>query len=138
MPPVVRRLPAYEPPVGAARGLDSIPRPRPRPVWVPPPEVPPPVLDAARLIWVVLEVLDGRRPARVLRSVAVPAVVARLSGLVRVRTTRMVRAPRVCHPTRLVAEISVTVRREGRALAVAARAEHREGRWWLTTFSVLE
>lgn len=86
----------------------------------------------------VLEVLDGRRPARVLREVAVPGVVVRLAALVRARTTRMVRAPRVCHPSRLVAEISVTVRREGRVLAVAARAEHEGGRWWLTTFSMLE
>ncbi|MEV6242393.1 Rv3235 family protein [Lentzea sp. NPDC051838] len=138
MPPVVRRLPAYEPPVGSA--LDSIPRPRPRPrsAWVAPPEVPPPSLDAARLIWVVLEVLDGRRPARVLREVAEPRLVARLGALVEVRTTRMVRAPRVCHPSRLAAEISVTLRRDRRALACAARAEHRNGRWWLTAFSVLE
>ncbi|MGW4206555.1 Rv3235 family protein [Lentzea sp. NPDC004789] len=134
MPPVVRRLPAYEPPVGAA----FVPRPRPRPVWVPVPEPPPPALDAARLIWVVLEVLDSRRPARVLREVAVPALVARLGRLVRVRTTRLVRAPRVCHPSRFVAEMSVTVRRDGRVMAVAARAEHRGGRWWLTVFSVLE
>src|SRR5689334_18743902 len=142
MPPVVRRLPAYEPPVVVrgvvAAGVGSIPWPRPRPVWVPPPEVPPPDLDAARLIWVVLEVLDGRRPARVLREVAVPGLAARLAGLVRVRTTRMVRAPRVCHPSRLVAEISVTVRREGRVVAVAGRAEHRGGRWWWTVFSVLD
>jgi Family of unknown function (DUF6459) len=95
-------------------------------------------LDAARLIWVVLEVLDGRRSARVLREVAVPRLVARLSASVRVRTTRLVRPPRVCHPARFVAEISVTVRREGRVLAVAARAEFRGGKWWLTTFSVLE
>lgn len=85
-----------------------------------------------------MEVLDGRRPARVLREMAVPGVVARLGALVQVRTTRMVRAPRVCHPSRLVAEISVTVRRDGRALAVAARAEHQGERWWLTAFSVLE
>ncbi|WP_428834116.1 Rv3235 family protein [Lentzea roselyniae] len=135
MPPVVRRLPAYEPPVGMPA---VIPRPRPRPVWVPVPEPPSPELDAVRLVWVVLEVLDGRRSRRLLREVAVPGLAARLGGTVRVRATRMVRAPRVCHPSRFVAEISVTIRREGRAFAVAARAEHRSGRWWLTTFSVLE
>jgi len=32
----------------------------------------------------------------------------------------------------------VTVRREGRVLAVAGRAEHRGGRWWFTSFTVLE
>ncbi|GGU81682.1 hypothetical protein GCM10010178_85380 [Lentzea flava] len=90
------------------------------------------------MVWVVLEVLDGRRPARILREVAAPALAARLGRLVRVRSTRLVRAPRVCHPSRFVAEISVTVRRERRVVAVAARAEHRGGRWWLTVFSVLE
>jgi hypothetical protein len=95
-------------------------------------------LDAARLVWVVLEVLDGRRPGRVLRQVAVPGLAARLAGSVRVRTTRMIRAPRVCHPSRLVAEISVTVRRDRQVVAVAARAEHQSGRWLLTAFAVLE
>jgi hypothetical protein len=95
------------------------------------------VLDAARLVGVVLEVLDGRRSGRLLREIAVPGLAARLGGTVRVRTTRMVRAPRVCHPSRFVAEISVTVRRDARFAAVAARAEHRAGRWWLTVFSVL-
>ena len=135
MPPVVRRLPAYEPPVG---GPARIPLPRPRPVWVPAPEPPPPVLDAARLLSVVLEVLDGRRPARLLREIAVPVLAARLGGAVRARTTRMVRPPRVCHPSRLVAEMSVTLRREGRVLAAACRAEHSGGRWWVTSFTVLE
>jgi hypothetical protein len=115
-----------------------IPRPRPRPVWVPVPEPPPPALDAARLVGVVLEVLDGRRAGRLLRHVAVPGLAARLGSLVRSRTTRMVRVPRVCHPSRFVAEISVTVRRDERVLAVAARAEHRDGRWWFTAFTVLE
>lgn len=136
MPPVVRRLPAYEPPTGLGAGF--IPRPRPRPVWVPVPEPPSPALDAPRLVGVVLEVLDGRRPGRLLRQVAVPGLAARLSAAVRARSTRMVRAPRVCHPSRFVAEISVSVRREERVLAVAARAEHRDGQWWFTAFTVLE
>ncbi|HEX7305555.1 Rv3235 family protein [Lentzea sp.] len=138
MPPVVRRLAAYEPPVGDSASVALIPRPRPRPVWVPEPEPPSPALDAARLVGVVLEVLDGRRTARLLREVAVPALAARLGLEVRPRSTRMVRLPRVCHPSRTVAESAVTVRREGRVLAVAARAEHRGGRWWFTEFAVLE
>jgi hypothetical protein len=105
---------------------------------VPVPEPPSPALDAAGLLKAVLEVLDGRRPGRLLRQVAVPSVAARLSSMVRARSTRMVRAPRVCHPSRLVAEMCVSVRREERVLAVAARAEHQDGRWWLTAFVVLE
>jgi hypothetical protein len=136
MPPVVRRLPAYEPPVGSAGFV--IPRPRSRPVWVPVPEPPSPPLDAARLLGFVLEVLDGRRAARLLRQVAVPGLAARLGGAVRARSTRMVRVPRVCHPSRFVAELSVSVRREGKVLAVAARVEHQAGRWWFTSFTVLE
>ncbi|WP_439661606.1 Rv3235 family protein [Lentzea sp. HUAS TT2] len=115
-----------------------IPRPRSRPVWVPVPEPPSPAFDASRLVGVVLEVLDGRRASRLLREVAVPALAARLGRLVCSRSTRMVRVPRVCHPSRFVAEVSVTVRREGRVLAVAGRAEHRGGRWWFTSFTVLD
>lgn len=107
-------------------------------MWVPVPEPPSPFLDAAGLVRAVLEVLDGRRSGRLLRQVAVPVVAARLASVVRARSTRMLRAPRVCHPSRFVAEISVTVRREERVLAVAARAEHRDGRWRFTAFTVLE
>ncbi|SDF92654.1 hypothetical protein SAMN05216553_104212 [Lentzea fradiae] len=106
-------------------------------MWVPEPEPPSPALDAERLLAVILEILDGRRTARLLRQVAVPGLAGRLASLVRPRSTRMVRPPRVCHPSPLVAELSVTVRREARALAVAARAEHRGGRWWFTAFEVL-
>ena len=105
---------------------------------LPVPEPPSPALDAVGLLRAVLEVLDGRRPGRLLRQVAVPGVAARLASSVRARSTRMVRAPRVCHPSRFVAEISVSVRREERVLAVAARAEYRGGRWWFTAFTVLE
>lgn len=116
-----------------------VPRPRSRSLlWKPPPEPPPPLLDAVRLVGVVLEVLDGRRSGRLLRQVASPGLAARLGRSVRPRTTRLMRAPRVCHPSRFAAEISATVRREERVLAIAARAEHRDGRWLLTTFSVLE
>ncbi|WP_245847752.1 Rv3235 family protein [Lentzea kentuckyensis] len=138
MPPVVRRLPAYEPPVGVGPGFIPRPRPRPRPAWVPVPEPPSPFLDAVGLVRAVLEVLDGRRPGRLLRQVAVPGVAALLASSVRARSSRMVRAPRVCHPSRFAAEISVSVRREERVFAVAARAEYREGRWWFTAFTVLE
>ena len=134
MPPVVRPLPAYEPPAGVV----FVPRPRFRPLWQPPPEPPPPPIDAARLVGTVLEVLDGRRPARFLHQVALPGLASQLGRSVRPRTTRLLHAPRVCHPSRLIAEIAATVRREKRALAVAARAEHRDGRWLLTTFSILE
>ncbi|WP_394615614.1 Rv3235 family protein [Lentzea sp. JNUCC 0626] len=135
MPPGIRRLAPYEPPVG---GAAFVPLPRPRPVWVPLPVPVPPALDAGRLVGVVLEVLDGRRVVRLLREVCVPSVAARLGASVRASSTRMVRPPRVCHPARLVGEISVTVRRGGRFFAVAARVEHRGGRWWFTSFSVLE
>ncbi|MFD4674841.1 Rv3235 family protein [Lentzea sp. NPDC058450] len=135
MPPGIRRLAPYEPPVG---GAPFVPLPRPRPVWVPLPVPVPPALDAARLVSVVLEVLDGRRVVRLLREVCVPVLAGRLGLLVRASSTRMVRPPRVCHPSRFVGEISVTVRRGGRVLAVAARVEHRGGRWWFTSFTVLE
>lgn len=104
-------------------------------------------MDAGKLVSVVLEVLDGRRPVRLLRELAVAGLAARLAERVRAgSSSRLVRAPRVCHPSRFVAEVSATVRRGGRAggrsggqrvVAVAARVEHRGGRWWFTSFSVL-
>lgn len=138
MPPVVRRLPAYEPPAGAVVIPGPRPRPRPRPVWVPVPDPPSPALDAVRLVGVVLEVLDGRRPGRLLREVATSGLAVRLGPLVRSRTTRMLRPPRVCHPSQFAAEIAVTIRRDERVLAVAARAEHADDRWHFTAFTVLE
>ncbi|KOV81952.1 hypothetical protein ADL03_26510 [Nocardia sp. NRRL S-836] len=82
--------------------------------------------------------LDGRRPGRSLQQLALPRLADRLARSVRVRSTRLLRPPRVCHPSRFAAEISATVLRDNRALAVAARAEHRNARWLLTTFTVLE
>lgn len=107
-------------------------------MWKPPAEPPSPALDSARLVRAVLEVLDGRRPCRLLRQVALPGLAASLGRSVRPRSTRLVRAPRVSHPSRFAAEIAAIVEREKRVLAVAARAEHDGAQWWLTTFSVLE
>ena len=140
MPPVVRRLPTYEPPAGVepVTLAGFVPRPRTRRSWRPPSEPPPPPLDAARLVVAVLEVLDGRRPCRSLQQLAQPRLAVLLGRSVHVRTTRLLRPPRVCHPSRFAAEIAATVRRDDRVLAVAARAEHRDGRWLLTAFTVLE
>ncbi|GLZ29853.1 hypothetical protein Lesp02_20430 [Lentzea sp. NBRC 105346] len=128
---MIRRLAAYEPPVGITAPV--IPRPR----WVPPPEPPPPPLDAHRLVRFALEVLDGRRPVGQLSGMARPPVMGRLRSRTRIRSTRLLRL-RVSHPARLVAELTATVRRDDRVLAVAARAEWRGGRWWLVEFDVLE
>lgn len=90
--------------------------------------------DARRLLVVVLEVVDGRRPLPQLAGVVDEDVVRELrvvSG--RLRLGRV----RVCRVGAQVAELSGTVLRGERVLAVAARVEHLDGGWVCTVFKVL-
>lgn len=129
MCPVFRRLAECPRPVGVA----SIPSPRRS---TPAEETSPPI-DARTFVLLVLEVLDGRRPvAHLSELTADQRLVCRLRIARKVRATRLV-GFRVCHPARYAAEISATVRRGRRVLAVAARADWRGGRWWLSDFAVL-
>ncbi|TWP46842.1 hypothetical protein FKR81_34080 [Lentzea tibetensis] len=129
MCPVFRRLAECPRPVG----VPSIPGPR-RGAQA---EETTPPLDARTLVLLVLEVLDGRRPlAHLAELTANHGLMCRLRVARQVRTTSLV-GFRVCHPARHAAEISATVRRGRRVLAVAARADWRAGRWWLSDFVVL-
>lgn len=135
MSPVIRRLPAYEPPLGITEPCPmalAIPRPR----WAPAEEPVPPPLDERHLVRTTLEVLDGRRPPTQLTPLMPLPLIGRLQRRVRPGTTSLLRT-RVCHPSQHVAEISATVRRGERVLAVVARAEHNRC-WRLTAFDVIE
>jgi hypothetical protein len=89
-----------------------------------------------------LEVMAGRRPVTQLRGVTTPRLFAALSGGRRPRWCAEGTAPlmvgrvHVCEPVDGVAEVSVVVRRAGRAHAVAARLEGLDGRWRCTALQI--
>jgi hypothetical protein len=135
MSPTFRRLAEYEPPLGITEPPDFPHIPRPR--WEPPAEPVPPPLDARHLVQQVIEVLDGRRPLKHLQSlITSQPLLGKLRRHTSTRSTRLLRV-HVCHPSDRTAEITATIRRGPRYLAVAARATHRRKQWWITHFDVL-
>lgn len=95
---------------------------------VPDPTVPPVV---GRVLALVLEAFDGRRPFPQLRTVlAVPALryLRAAADAHRTGRTSRVRSVRVCQPVDGVAEVAAVVQIADRPRAVAARLErHAEG-----------
>jgi len=96
---------------------------------------------AARFAQATVEVLGGDRPLPQLLRWTSASVYADLDRRVRIlgraapapqrlRTVRpQVRSVHVCRPAPAIAEVSVHVRHGPRSRALAARLEHREGRW---------
>jgi Family of unknown function (DUF6459) len=96
---------------------------------------------AARFAQATVEVLGGDRPLPQLLRWTSARVYADLDRRVRIlgraapapqrlRTVRpQVRSVHVCRPAPAIAEVSVHVRHGHRSRALAARLEHREGRW---------
>lgn len=129
------------PPQIPLRQLPDPPPPEDCPVWDEPGEV----RDLQwRLLCLILEVLDGRRPPGQLRGFVTPSVyeslVTRRSRSVPGRQHRL-RTLHTCRPARGVLEvcgtITVTTGRHIRALAVAARVEQRRSRWLCTVLRPL-
>lgn len=98
--------------------------------------------SARRLITLVLEIFDGRRPLTQLRPLASNGLFAAVATGRRPRWCAAGRGPyafgrvHVCEPVDGVAEVSAVVRREGRAHAVAARLEGIDGRWQCTALQI--
>jgi Family of unknown function (DUF6459) len=96
---------------------------------------------AARFAQATVEVLGGDRPLPQLLRWTSARVYADLDRRVRIlgraapapqrlRTVRpQVRSVHVCRPAPAIAEVSVHVRHGHRSRALAARLEHRQGRW---------
>lgn len=96
---------------------------------------------AARFAQATVEVLGGDRPLPQLLRWTSERVYADLDRRVRIlgaaapapqrmRTLRpQVRSVHVCRPAPQIAEVSVHVRHGHRSRALAARLEHRQGRW---------
>jgi hypothetical protein len=96
--------------------------------------------EVARVVRLVLEVIDARRPLAQLDGIAAPAV------LRYVRATRLAAHParssrllsvRVCCPAVAVIEAAAVVRIEQRDRAVATRFEQRQGQWRCVSLRII-
>ncbi len=145
--------------VQGALALDLRDRPAAQPAPGPASAVRPPLLAAvpvvehdvsrwaARFAQAVVEAAGGDRPMSQLLRWTSPAVYAELEQRLRLlsqvpaphrrRTVRpQVRSVHVCRPTASSAEVSVHVRYGERSRALAARLDHRGGRWLCTALVI--
>lgn len=143
-----RRLAEHRPP-GRSRVLRLVPGPAassagsaPAPALAPVPVPPPSRTELRRLLGAVLEILDGRRPARQLDEL-LPLSRQRilLGGTARVPgAAGGARRLRSVHPARIAAgvvELCGTVEQGDRARALVARLELRGGRWRFTLITLV-
>jgi hypothetical protein len=141
----LRPLGNYEPPPG----LPEVPSDQP-PLRLPAPrsggtrrrrEVEDAKVDVRRLLCVVLEVLDGRRPVVQLNDLFSDTALRAVSRQVRLtgRGSRPARLGRVhtSSPAPGAIEVAATISRGRRVHAVAARLELRGKVWTCTAFHVL-
>lgn len=119
---------------------DAFFEPQPTPTM----DLPDPALWAGQALRVVLEVMDGSRPARQLSRWVTRGIHDRAArrGLVarqrggRGHRVNVVRSVHVCTPTDGVAEVSALVVHNGRHRAVALRMQGVDGRWMITALEL--
>ncbi len=107
-------------------------------------DLPEPGQWTRRMVTVVLEVLDGLRPANQLTRWVAPEIHQRLArrGLLarqrhqRQRHVSSVRAMTLCRPADGIAELSVVVVHHGRVRALAVRLSGIDGRWLITALEI--
>lgn len=125
---------------GATDDVDPGPAPPATmtPAWCPRPGA---RETATVVLRIACEVLDGRRPpahladhvdGSVLRYWRTAAAVRHCAGPVRPRSAARFARMRLCHPHPEVAEVAVAVELDGGVRALAARFDHRGGRWRCT------
>lgn len=130
--PLAVRLPAW------GREVDFGPQPTSSS------ELPAPADWARRIIRVILETMDGTRPASQLTRWLAPEIherVARRGTRARQRREPHRHAPGVralvaCEPADGVAEVSAVVTHRGRVRALALRLSGVDGRWLVTALEV--
>ncbi len=107
-------------------------------------DLPNPRAWAAQALRVILEVMDGSRPARQLNRWVTRGIqdrAARRGILARQRGGRghrvnLVRSVHVCTPQDAVAEVAALVVHNGRHRAVALRLEGVDGRWLVSALEL--
>lgn len=112
--------------------------PQPTSRW----ELPSPREWLYRLLQVVLECLEGWRPASQLRRYTVPEVVGSVAAR-RKPDSRPGTAPRLCslhltEPVDGVVESAAVVQRDGRTQAIAIRLEGLDGRWLCVALDLID
>lgn len=98
-----------------------------------------PVALCTAVATAYLEVRAGRRPPDQLRPLLAPRARRRIHALVRRRRCERMPSGGVsvshvstCWPHERAVEVVVVLRDSRGVTAVAARADHRRGRWWVT------
>jgi uncharacterized protein DUF6459 len=130
---------------GPGYRLPTPPPPRDIPVW----NEPGPTREVAiRVLTLVLEVLDGRRPITHLRTALTAPVYESLQTRARVSAAsghqHRLRTVRTCRPTPGILELAATVlittsttRRNPTPIALAARLSRHDGTWHCTALRPL-
>ncbi|WP_219420224.1 Rv3235 family protein [Pseudonocardia nigra] len=97
-------------------------------------------LPVARMLWLIFEVINARRPVAQLAGVAAPSVLryaraARLAGRP-ARVSRLL-SLRVCRPAEHAVEAAAVVAVDQRHRAVAARFEQEQTGWLCVALRIL-
>lgn len=125
------------PQLRALRHYEQVVPPTPVPAMRVAPKPRTAVLDARRLITVVVEAVDGRRQltqlTRLLTSGALEEVERAVAPGLGTRLGRL----RLCRVSPSAVEIAATLTQGRRIRALAARAELRDGAWKCTVFRLL-
>ncbi|MEU8636878.1 Rv3235 family protein [Amycolatopsis sp. NPDC048633] len=94
--------------------------------------------EVGRLLTMLLEAYDGRRPVPQIRGLVAPEVLAGLSGPHLARPRHRLRRVHVCTPVPEVIEACARVEADGRSFALAARFTRRPEGWQCVRFALLK
>jgi hypothetical protein len=94
--------------------------------------------EVGRLLTMLLEAYDGRRPVPQIRGLVAPEVLAGLSGPHLARPRHRLCRVHVCTPVAGVLEACARVEAAGRSFALAARFARTPAGWQCVRFSLLK
>ncbi|WP_370968492.1 Rv3235 family protein [Amycolatopsis sp. cg9] len=94
--------------------------------------------EVGRVLNMLLEAYDGRRPAAQVRALVAPEVYAGFSGPSRTRPRHRTQTIHTCTPAPDVIEACARVEADGRSFALAARFTRTARGWRCVRFAVLK
>ncbi|MEQ0560235.1 Rv3235 family protein [Amycolatopsis sp. NEAU-NG30] len=94
--------------------------------------------EVGRLLGMLLEAYDGRRPAAQIRALVAPEVYSGLSGPRLARPRHRTQTIHTCTPRPGVIEACARVEADGRSFALAARFARTERGWRCERFALLK